>query len=126
MESTFTYSYPDGSEIFVYKWSPEATIKPKAAVQVAYGAAEHSGCYARFGEFLAANGYVVYADDHRAHGKTAGTLENVGVAGKDGWNDMMEDAHQLTGIIKDENPSLPLIFFGNSMGSMIAQRYMQL
>lgn len=126
MENTFTYSSPDGFEVFVYKWSPKAGVKPKAAVQVAHGAAEHAGRYARFGEFLAANGYVVYADDHRGHGKTAGTLEKAGIAGTDGWNGMVKDVRQLTDIIKQENPGLPVIFFGHSMGSMLAQRYMQL
>jgi alpha-beta hydrolase superfamily lysophospholipase len=126
MQTTFTFSDSDGFKIFVYKWSPPGGVKPKAAVQIAHGAAEHGGRYARFGEFLAANGYVVYADDHRGHGKTAGTLEKAGIVGETGWDGMMESLHELTGIIKKENPGLPLIFFGHSMGSMMAQRFMQL
>jgi alpha-beta hydrolase superfamily lysophospholipase len=126
MLTTFTFSDSDGFEVFVYKWSPSEDQKPKAAVQIAHGAAEHGGRYARFGEFLAANGYVVYADDHRGHGKTAGTLEKAGIVGATGWDGMMESVHELSGIIKKENPGLPLIFFGHSMGSMMGQRYMQL
>jgi len=126
MQTTFTFSDSDGFEVFVYKWSPADDRKPKAAIQITHGAAEHGGRYARFGEFLAANGYVVYADDHRGHGKTAGTLEKAGTVGPAGWNGMMESVHELSEIIKKENPGLPLIFFGHSMGSMMGQRYMQL
>jgi len=126
MQTTFTFSDSDGFEVFVYKWSPNEDQKPKAAVQIAHGAAEHGGRYARFGEFLATHGYVVYADDHRGHGKTAGTLEKAGIVGPTGWNGMLGSVHELSEIIKKENPGLPLIFFGHSMGSMMGQRYMQL
>jgi alpha-beta hydrolase superfamily lysophospholipase len=123
--STFTFQSPDGPEIFVYKWAPGPGVKPKAAVQVAHGAAEHAARYARFGRFLANAGYVVYADDHRGHGKTAGALEKAGIAGPDAWNGMLRDMHQLSGIIRGENPGLPLLFFGHSMGSLIAQQYIE-
>jgi alpha-beta hydrolase superfamily lysophospholipase len=125
-KTTFTFTDSDGYEIFVYKWSPAPEVSPKAAVQIAHGAAEHALRYEHFAKFLNTAGYIVYANDHRGHGKTAGTLERAGLAGQDGWNGIMRDAKQLTGIIKDENPGIPLFFFGHSMGSMIAQRYMQL
>jgi alpha-beta hydrolase superfamily lysophospholipase len=122
--TTFTFTDPDGFQIFTYKWTPEAG-KPKAAVQVAHGAAEHALRYARLAEFLNQAGYLVYADDHRGHGKTAGDLSRAGIAGRDGWNGMIKDEKQLSDIIKQENPGLPLFFFGHSMGSFIAQRYIQ-
>ncbi len=123
--TTFTFKAVDGPEIFVYKWAPEAGVKPKAAVQIAHGAAEHAKRYERFGRILADAGYVVYADDHRGHGKTAGALEKAGIAGPDAWNGIMRDMHQLSDNIRRENPSIPLIFFGHSMGSLIAQQYIQ-
>jgi alpha-beta hydrolase superfamily lysophospholipase len=123
--TTFTFRSPDGPEIFVYKWAPDAGVAPKAAVQVAHGAAEHALRYERFARFLTASGYVVYADDHRGHGKTAGDLQKAGKAGPDAWNGMLRDMHQLSGIIRKENPGLPFIFFGHSLGSLIAQEYIQ-
>jgi alpha-beta hydrolase superfamily lysophospholipase len=124
-KSTFTFTDPQGYEIFVYKWTPEADLTPKAVVQICHGAAEHALRYERFARFLNQHGYVVYANDHRGHGKTAGDLIHAGIAGQGGWNAMVQDVAQLSDIIKEENPSLPLIFFGHSMGSMIAQQYMQ-
>ncbi len=123
--TTFTFKSPDGPEVFVYQWAPDGGIKPKAVVQIAHGAAEHAGRYARFGAFLAQAGYVVYADDHRGHGKTAGVLRKAGIAGPDGWNGMLRDVRQLNQIIRQENPGLPVFFFGHSMGSLIAQQYIQ-
>lgn len=123
--TTFTFKSPDGVEIFVYKWAPQAGVQPKAAVQIAHGAAEHALRYERFARFLADAGYVVYANDHRGHGKTAKTLDRAGIASPGAWDGILRDAHQLTQIIRQENPGLPVFFFGHSMGSLIAQQYLQ-
>jgi alpha-beta hydrolase superfamily lysophospholipase len=122
--TTFKFTDPDGFQIFTYKWEPD-TGKPKAAVQIAHGAAEHALRYERFAKFLDQAGYVVYADDHRGHGKTAKDLSKAGIAGQDGWNGMVKDEKQLSDIIKIENPGIPLFLFGHSMGSFLAQRYIQ-
>lgn len=122
--TTFTFTDQDGFEIFTYKWTPDSG-KPKAAVQIMHGAAEHALRYERFAKHLNHHGYVVYADDHRGHGKTARDLSRAGIAGVDGWNGMIQDEKQLTDIIKKENPGLPLFLFGHSMGSFMGQRYIQ-
>ncbi len=122
--STFTFKDADGFEIFVYKWAPDGAA-PKAVVQIAHGAAEHALRYERFAKFLNQHGYVVYADDHRGHGKTAGDLAKAGIAGKNGWQGMLDDLKQLTDLAKQENPGLPLFFFGHSMGSFLGQGYIE-
>lgn len=122
--TTFTFTDPDGFEIFVYKWVPD-TGKPKAVVQVVHGLGEHALRYERFARYLNQAGFVVYADDHRGHGKTAGSLSKVGIIGTDGWNGMVKDENQLSDIIEKENPGLPLFLFGHSMGSFIGQRYIE-
>lgn len=123
--TTFTFTSPDGVRVFVYKWAPEGE-KPKAAVQVVHGAAEHAARYARFAEHLTQAGYIVYAGDHRGHGKTAGELSQAGlVTGEDCWNCMVNDEKQLSEIIQQENPGLPLFLFGHSMGSFMGQTYIE-
>lgn len=122
---TFRFTDPDGFEIFTYCWSPD-TIKPQGVVQVVHGMAEHALRYERFAKVLNQAGYIVYADDHRGHWKTAGDLSKAGIGGVDSWNGMVKDEKQLTMIIQKENPGLPLFLFGHSMGSFIAQRYIQL
>ncbi len=120
---SFKFKAKDGTELFVYRWVPKKG-KVKAAVQIAHGMAEQASRYERFAKALVVEGYAVYAKDHRGHGKTAGDLENVGFFAKeDGWVKVVDDMHDLTKIIKKENPKLPVILFGHSMGSMLARHY---
>jgi alpha-beta hydrolase superfamily lysophospholipase len=122
---TFKFTSHDGPIIFVYKWGPNPGVMPKAVVQIAHGAAEHAERYERFARFLADAGYAVYASDHRGHGKTAGQLAKAGIAGPDAWNGILRDMHQLSEMIRKLNPGVPLFFFGHSMGSLIAQQYIE-
>jgi len=83
-ETTFSFRDPEGYEIFVYRWGPPADVMVKGVVQVEHGAAEHALRYERFARILNQQGYVVYADDHRGHWKTAGTMDKAGICGPDG------------------------------------------
>ncbi len=121
--STFTFKDHDGIEIFVYKWAPEGNAK--AVVQIAHGMVEHAARYARLSENLTQAGYVVYANDHRGHGKTAKDLDKKGQIGPGGMESMVKDLKQLTDIIKKENLGLPVFLLGHSMGSFFSQAYIQ-
>lgn len=121
--TTFTFTDPDGFEIFVRRWEPEG--QARAVLQVAHGAVEHCGRYARLAEFLNDAGIAVYAPDHRGHGETAGTLERAGKVGEDGWNGIVRDFAQLTELIESQHPGVPLFVLGHSMGSIVAQQYIQ-
>ncbi len=127
LSKNFSFQSGDGTEVFVYHWSPEPDTKVKGMVQIAHGMAETAARYERFAEVLTKNGYLVYANDHRGHGKTAGSLEKVGyLAEEDGFGWMVKDMHQLTTLIKEEHPGLPVFLFGHSMGSFATQRYLML
>jgi alpha-beta hydrolase superfamily lysophospholipase len=113
----------DGVSIVVHRWLPAG--EPKAVVQIAHGASEHAARYGRLAGELTAAGYAVYADDHRGHGLTAGELERFGVAGEDGWNRMLEDEKELSDHLLATHQGRPLFLLGHSMGSFIAQGYVQ-
>lgn len=119
--STFTFVDQDGVAIFVYKWAPDKP--PKAAVQISHGLGEHAGRYEWVAKQLTAAGYIVYADDHRGHGKTAGTAEKLGLLGPGGWDGTLKEIKMLTDIVKKENPGLPVFLIGHSWGSFLAQDY---
>jgi len=120
---TFTFKDPEGWGIFVYKWLPDNGVKARAVVEIVHGMCEHAARYNRFAEALTREGYLVYAQDLRAHGKTAGSIENLGYAGRDGFNQMVVDIKQLNDILKKENPGLPVFLFGHSFGSFLSQAY---
>ncbi|MDF2884153.1 MAG: alpha/beta fold family hydrolase [Clostridiaceae bacterium] len=122
---TFDFKDSDGVNIFVYKWIPEGEIK--GIIQIAHGMAETAARYERFAGFLTGNGYLVFANDHRGHGKTAGSVEKLGyIADDDGFNWMVKDMHELNCSIRDEYKNMPVFLFGHSMGSFLSQRYIQL
>jgi alpha-beta hydrolase superfamily lysophospholipase len=117
-----TFTDTDGVEISYRRWLPDGTLR--ATVQIAHGASEHSGRYARFAEFLAHRGYAVYANDHRGHGATA-AVTGVGRAGPRGWLGMIEDLRELGAIARKQGDGRPLVLFGHSMGSFMAQLFAQ-
>ena len=121
---TFTFKAADGTQIFTYRWIPDDTSAIRGAVQIAHGMVEHAARYERFADALTKAGYAVYANDHRGHGKTAGSLDRVGYfADEMGWEKVVVDMHTLTGVIKKECPKKPFFLFGHSMGSFLSRYY---
>lgn len=123
-QSELTIEGGDGQTIAVYRWD-DGSRPPKGIVQIAHGASEHALRYARVAERLVDAGYAVYANDHRAHGRTADEHGTFGVARPGGWAAIVDDLHVLTDHIAAEHPDTPIVLFGHSMGSMMAQEYLQ-
>lgn len=121
----FTFKNKDGIEINVHKWIP--SIKIKAVIQIAHGMSERAIRYELFAQRLTEEGFLVYANDHRGHGKSSNSMEELGyISDNDGFEDMVEDMKKLTDIIREENPEMKIILFSHSMGSFLAQRYIEL
>lgn len=120
---TTSFTDAQGVAVTYCRWDPSGD--PRAIVLIAHGASEHGARYDRFATFLTDNGFVVYAQDHRGHGHT-GKVTGAGVAGEGGWDAIIDNQKQLVDIARSEHPGLKLVLFGHSMGSMIAQRFVQL
>ncbi|MCG4722965.1 lysophospholipase, partial [Alistipes putredinis] len=70
---------------------------------------EEASRYKRFANYLTDNGYIVYINDHRGHGKSAENINRIGIlAQKDGIHCIVKDLNKLTKIIKTENNGLPI------------------
>lgn len=108
----------------VYGWIYVPAAQPKGIVQLVHGFGEHSRRYLHLIVNLLEAGYIVAADDHVGHGKTAVENDRWGDWGDKGPHTMMEDEHRLSVLVKEKYPNLPLFFFGHSMGSMIGRDYM--
>ena len=109
----------------VYDVHPAKTT-PRAVVQLLHGVGEHAGRYAATIAALTADGYTVYADDHRGHGRTGmgqhgGDAAKLGRLGAGGLRGALAAVWQFTGLIRGENPGLPLVLLGHSWGSFLAQ-----
>jgi alpha-beta hydrolase superfamily lysophospholipase len=116
----FTFaSNADGTTIHVHEWAPGGTSR--GIVQISHGMGEHAARYAHLAETLAAGGFAVYADDHRGHGHSVAST--AGDLGKGGWNALVDDMVQLSGLVKERHPGLPLVLVGHSLGSFASQQY---
>ncbi|MEO9338156.1 alpha/beta hydrolase [Mesorhizobium sp. SB112] len=101
-----------------------AVEKPRGVVQINHGFAEHSARYARFADFLAGHGFHTYAHDHRGHGATKAPDAPIGrLAATGGAERVIEDVLAIHDLIAQENPGLPVIVFGHSMGGLIALNF---
>ena len=121
--STFTLTTPDGVDLFVYCRLPAE--QPKAVVQIAHGLAEHAGRYTRLAGALNSAGYAVYANDHRGHGRTVKSADDLGFfAERDGWRKCLADLWQLNRRIAAIHHSVPIVMLGHSMGSTLAEQFM--
>ena len=103
-------------------------VDKKAIFQITHGMAEYIDRYEDFIETLVEDGFVVYAHDHIGHGKSINDNYPLGYFGQDNGagNIFVKDCKKLTDIAKQENPGLPVFFFGHSMGSFVARKYISL
>ncbi len=117
------YTDAHGVRIHVRVWE---AAKPRGIVQLLHGVGEHSGRYSHVGPALAAAGFSTYADDHRGHGRTGleqhrGDTSRLGRLGVGGHRATVAAVRQLTDILTQRHPDLPLILVGHSWGSLMAQ-----
>lgn len=98
---------------------------PRAVVQLAHGIAEHVERYDDFAAFLASNGFLVVANDHLGHGKSAEEESDLGFFGEiGGWELAVGDMRKLYERTHAAFPGLPYFLFGHSMGSFLARTYL--
>lgn len=110
----------DGVGLSVERWLPEDS--PTAIVHIIHGMAEHAARYARLAEVFTDRGWEVWADDHRGHGRTAGSIDAAGsFASDNGWEVVLGDQRLVLDTERAMHPDLPVVVLGHSLGSIIAR-----
>jgi len=117
----FQFTSTDGLRIACARWERCGPIR--GTVQIAHGMGEHIGRYLGVIDALTSSGLTVYGSDHRGHGRTASSPAQLGDFGEGGFDLLVEDMLQLSRIAKKENPDVPFILMGHSMGSFASQQY---
>ncbi|HEX2593580.1 MAG TPA: alpha/beta hydrolase [Rhizomicrobium sp.] len=118
----FTFDGADGEKVFCYRWSSSAPTR--GVLQIAHGMGEHALRYLEPLTPIIESGIVVYANDHRGHGRTAKTKDDLGDFGARGFPALADDMAILSRLIRKENPQHKLILLGHSMGSFALQVYL--
>lgn len=110
----------DGVSLAAWRWPAE---NPRAIVQIAHGMGEHALRYGPLAARLNAAGYAVYSHDHRGHGATAPDAAALGDFGPGGFEAVVSDLGVIAALAREENPGIPLVLLGHSMGSFAAQYF---
>ena len=108
--------------------------KPKGIIQLVHGMCEHKERYVPFMEFMADNGYASIIHDHRGHGESVRSIDDLGYFYEGGYMAMIEDVMAVTRMaceefsrpetrMNKESAGLPLILLGHSMGSMAVRSF---
>ena len=104
-------------------WAYTPLGKPRAVIQLIHGFGEHSRRYLHMISKFQAAGFVVYADDHIGHGKTAYDSGTMGDPHSGGYMTYLKDEKALHDIAVKDHPGLPYFVFGHSWGSMLGRAY---
>lgn len=111
----------DHENLFGYFWKSE---NPIANVIIITGMEEHSLRYDDFATYLNKEGFNVYCIDHFGQGENVHPdMKNRGVWPKSGYRKMVKAVDKL--VAKIRITCKPLFIFAHSMGSFMAQEYIQ-
>ncbi|MBQ8374736.1 MAG: alpha/beta hydrolase [Clostridia bacterium] len=113
----------DGLPLQVIVALPEG--EAKGVVQLSHGMCEYIDRYEQLMRVLTENGYIVAGNDHRGHGNSVKTQDDLGYFYEKTGKAIVSDLVTVTKYLKNRFPALPVCLFGHSMGSMAARCYLQ-
>lgn len=123
-KETFNVKTQDERELNTYAYHPQGSSQ--GIVHILHGMGEHAARYDEFARFLADNGLTVYAHDHRNHGRSLSSEENVGIFDKgESFETMVDDVEAVQAYIRNSESQQPITILGHSMGSAILRRYLE-
>lgn len=103
----------------------EAKKEPKGIVQISHGMAEHKERYLDFMNYLAENGYTSIIHDHRGHGASVKSKEDLGYFYTENINYIVDDLYQVTEYVKNRYKNLEVNLFSHSMGTLVSRNYLK-
>lgn len=103
-----------GGETLVLRRLPAPGVA-RAVIVVVHGLGEHAGRYHGLAERLHEWGFAVWAHDHFGHGESSGAR-----GGLPSEQRLVDDLALVVDDARRENPGLPLIVLGHSLGGLVA------
>lgn len=113
--------------ISILEVTPDAlcqeSVPVKAVLQLSHGMCGCKERYLPFMRYMASKGIVCVAGDHRGHGESVRSSDDLGYMYEGGYRAMVDDLRMITSWIVSRYPGLPIFLLGHSMGSMAARLY---
>jgi len=106
----------DGAPLFRRAWP--AAGQARGVIVNVHGLGDHSGLYLTVSEHFTARGFAVHAPDLRGNGHSPGARGHIG-----SWREYREDLRRFVGLVRGEEPGLPLFLLGHSLGGLIVLDY---
>ena len=120
MKKQTLFSPFDGLSLSVAISEPQGA--PIGIIQFSHGMAEHKERYFPFMEYLSENGYICVIHDHRGHGGSVKSDKDYGYFYTEDIWAIVEDLHEVSVVIKEQYPYLPLYLFSHSMSTLVARK----
>lgn len=114
----------DGLTLDVLIMEPERP-RLKGIIQISHGMCEAKERYSDFMEYMVEKGYACIIHDHRGHGNSVKSHDDLGYMYEGGAESLVSDLYQITCLAKKRWPQTPFIMLGHSMGSMVARVYLK-
>ena len=116
-------SRADGLGISAMAIRPEGQVR--AVIQLSHGLCGCKERFIPFMEYMARKGIACVAGDHRGHGASVRSDEDLGYMYEGGYMALVDDMRQITEWIHSTFPQTPVYLIGHSMGSMAARVYVK-
>lgn len=97
----------------------------KGVVQLVHGMSEYKERYLPLMEYLAQHGYVSVIHDHRGHGQSVRSKQDLGYMYEVGMEGLISDVLQINEFVHEKFPNHPVYMFGHSMGSLAARVFLR-
>lgn len=113
--ATFSVEGTEGVTLHVQSWRGATA---RGIFVISHGLKSHGGRYAEVARELTQRGWIVYAHDHRGHGKSGAEKVDVGA-----FDHFVQDLGTVLRAAQQRDPGLPVVLYGHSMGGQVAARF---
>lgn len=114
-------SSSDGLALSALLIQPDTALK--GVIVILHGMAEHKERYVDFMQVCAKVGYAALIYDHRGHGESVCSKDDYGYFYEEDACYIVEDVKDVINYVRQAFPSVPVILFAHSMGTLVARLY---
>lgn len=119
---TLKSSYDD-LDLSVIEVMPSGHVQ--AILQISHGLCGSKERFLPFMEFMASNGVACVANDHRGHGKSIKSSEDLGYMYDGGADALLDDMRTVYEWIVKKYTDVPAFILGHSMGSLAVRAFIR-